>query len=647
MHLSDVLALAGRGWHVFPLKGKRPLPGSRGLYDATTDASVITLRYEENPGCNWGISCGPSGLLVVDVDQHGCDGEQGLAGLLLEEGDLPQTFQVATPTGGRHIYLQGSGRSSAGTLAEGVDTRGEGGYVVAPGSAMDGKPYRVISDHPPAPAPAWLAERLAQRSEARTAPGPVEPDQMPAVLAAVDMLRRAPAAIEGQGGDLCTVRVAMRCRDLGVGQAMTLQLMLDQWNDRCCPPWEPGDLAIKVKNAFRYSQNDFGCDMSELVFQPVDENGQPELVTFDATAAADIDGAAIPTRRWVMGHRFIQGFVTVTVAAGGSGKSMLSTTEALALVSGKNLTGDKPYETGAVLIYNTEDPLDELMRRTWAAANHHGISGDCLKDLHVISGLDRPLKLVTPSSSGPQLDQVLYQSFRRFVQRLRLKLLIVDPFVETHGCDENDNTAVAAVVQAFRRLAVDCGIAVHLIHHTRKKSGGEAGAGDMDMSRGASSLASAARVVHTLVSMSEGEAAGWGLDPDDHRWYMRLDDAKANLSPPAEATRWFKKVSVELPNGQPGDHVGVAELANLAKLTDEDLRDKVAALLPALLESHGKSLTSQLVVDAVHDQTKLPKARCKRVLADLVGAEIGGWRVVKQGSKLGFAPAPEDVFSGD
>jgi hypothetical protein len=54
----------------------------------------------------------------------------------------------------------GPWRNTAGRLGWHIDTRAGGGYVVAAGSVVEGRPYVVIHDRPPAPLPGWLAQLL-------------------------------------------------------------------------------------------------------------------------------------------------------------------------------------------------------------------------------------------------------------------------------------------------------------------------------------------------------------------------------------------------------------------------------------------------------------------------------------------------------
>jgi hypothetical protein len=82
------------------------------------------------------------------------------------------TFTVATP-GGHHLYFRAPNgellRNTAGALAWRVDTRANGGYVVAAGSAREQGSYRVEWHAPVAELPVWLARALIPR----TLPTPV------------------------------------------------------------------------------------------------------------------------------------------------------------------------------------------------------------------------------------------------------------------------------------------------------------------------------------------------------------------------------------------------------------------------------------------------------------------------------------------
>jgi hypothetical protein len=178
---TAALAAAARGWRVFPLRPSDKRPAVRNWeHRATHDGARITRCWAAGP-YNVGIACGPSGLVVIDLDapKPGAtrprdwdlpgvtDGEDVLA-VLAERAGQPMpaaTFTVGTVNGGRHLYFAAPAgpplRNTAGRLGWLVDTRAHGGYVVGPGSVVDGRPYALLHDVPPAALPTWLAASLA------------------------------------------------------------------------------------------------------------------------------------------------------------------------------------------------------------------------------------------------------------------------------------------------------------------------------------------------------------------------------------------------------------------------------------------------------------------------------------------------------
>jgi putative DNA primase/helicase len=166
--LDAALEYAARGWAVFPLEPgqKRPLGrlAPHGCRSATTDEQTIRGWWEDTRNANVGIATGDaSGLAVVDVD--GDQGARTWEVLLVGRDITAPTLTSRTPRGGYHLVYRRPDdgfRNSANGLGEMVDTRGDGGYIVAPPSIANGKVYRwddagaVV-----APLPEWILEAMA------------------------------------------------------------------------------------------------------------------------------------------------------------------------------------------------------------------------------------------------------------------------------------------------------------------------------------------------------------------------------------------------------------------------------------------------------------------------------------------------------
>jgi hypothetical protein len=136
---------------------------------ATSDPDQIVRRWRATPYANIGIACGKSRLLVVDVDpeRHGDD---ELRALTEQYGPLPHTPIALTGGGGEHYYLGSPGGITNHSPFTGIDIRGDGGFVVAPGSIhVSGRTYEWeasshLADTPIAPAPRWFLDRLRRAS---------------------------------------------------------------------------------------------------------------------------------------------------------------------------------------------------------------------------------------------------------------------------------------------------------------------------------------------------------------------------------------------------------------------------------------------------------------------------------------------------
>lgn len=160
---ARALGLAIDGFRVIPLKpnGKWPLT-PHGVKDASADCGVIAAWWERWPNANVGVATG-RGWFVVDIDMRASvDGEATWAGVQRVYGEAPMTRVVMTPSGGRHLYFATDTKvpCSVGKLGQGIDIKGDGGYVVAAG-VINGRQYETLVA-PIAPAPSWLTELVGR-----------------------------------------------------------------------------------------------------------------------------------------------------------------------------------------------------------------------------------------------------------------------------------------------------------------------------------------------------------------------------------------------------------------------------------------------------------------------------------------------------
>jgi len=169
--LDAALTYAARGWYVFPCgDDKRPLT-AHGFKDATTDADQVKAWWRRWPRAAIGLDCGRSGVLAVDLDRD--DDRDGLAIWATLGIDDAGALQSQTPRGGRHLVFSANGAAlgnSAGRLGPGIDTRGNGGYIILPPSQTARGQYIALNDWTatPAPVPGALVALLSKAEQQRT-----------------------------------------------------------------------------------------------------------------------------------------------------------------------------------------------------------------------------------------------------------------------------------------------------------------------------------------------------------------------------------------------------------------------------------------------------------------------------------------------
>ena len=149
-----------------------------------------------------------------------------------------------------------------------------------------------------------------------------------------------------------------------------------------------------------------------------------------------------------------------------SAKTWVGLDLALSVASGTPCLGHyRVMQPGPVLVYLAEDPIEMLRRRVQAMATHRHLTLDRLQ-LHVI--LAQRLRLDDPED---------YARLFETARMLQPRLLLLDPLVRLHRMNENDAVEMAQLLSGLRELQQRLGVAVVVVHHTRKNGGGTGPAG--------------------------------------------------------------------------------------------------------------------------------------------------------------------------
>jgi Bifunctional DNA primase/polymerase, N-terminal/AAA domain/Primase C terminal 1 (PriCT-1) len=419
--LAAALAYAEVGLPVLPLDGKVPR-NSNGLSGASTDVELVRGWWEHWPDANVGIRTGAdSDLLVLDVDVPA--GPAALKKLTDEHGPLPETPQVVTGTGGRHHWfrfpLSLGARNTAGRLGEGLDTRGEGGYVVAPPSVHPetGKPYlwvraRIARAEPPA----WL-------NGSANAPAPPVGD-----------------SIRKGERDATLTSLAGTMRRRGMDEAAILAALAET-NKRCKPPLPRRDLE-------RIAASVAGYPSQKEVEASHKERFALELLTAKALYALPDP----PASEQLLGPLLVRGQRLVLGAHTGEGKTTFALQIVQAVV-GKDELLEWQGSGGRALVLDAEQGLQTIKRRLAEAG---------LADSEAVDYVRVPDGLELDS------DERHADELERLLEAGGYALVCADPLYKLHSGDSNAEREAVDLMRRFDAWRERLRFALVLPVHCRK-----------------------------------------------------------------------------------------------------------------------------------------------------------------------------------
>jgi putative DNA primase/helicase len=315
------LSYAARGWKVIPVwwvtedgdcackrgaecasAGKHPIPD--GWPDVATSEPIEVASWwreppetgiaeEWYPKANVGIvTGGVSGLFVLDEDPYN-GGERELNNYQARHGDLPRTRIQNTGGGGRHYVWQYPGfqiHNNAGkALNQGLDIRGDGGFIVMPPSVSSKGAYEIENpahDIDPAPAPGWLLELLKSYDHQQRGMEGAPADIAPAALASAyaqaaleqeaETVRSAPVGARNErlnaaafalgtlGGiglieePVARAKLTEAAKAAGLGDAEIVATFRSGWESGTQHPRTDLHLRGVLDKDIRFSQDEFG-----------------------------------------------------------------------------------------------------------------------------------------------------------------------------------------------------------------------------------------------------------------------------------------------------------------------------------------------------------------------------------------------------
>jgi hypothetical protein len=536
LNRDAAFALASIGLHVFACTPDKKPTVTAWEQNATDNTFQIEAIWQSSPHFIPGLPVGAHGLVVIDCDRkpNAPDGVAAFYSLCAAHSiDLSSAFVVETPSTGLHFYFRSDTAygNSRGSLPAGIDVRGKGGYVIAPGATLpDGRGYKIV--HGSWNAIPALPEALAAflRPKVNSAPTPAahapqratEREIAYAAQALSDEISKLETMKPGDGRnhalnvaahsmgtmngagwiDAVTVSQALLSAASANGhtskhgEQQTIKTIESGLNAGMSKPREPLAVVPAIDISSMIANGIAACKRKE---SQVVVSGKRSITLVQCST---IEAKPIT---WLWNGFIPQGKLTLLAGAGGTGKSTLAFNFAATVSNaGAWPDGSRCNDASNVLVWSSEDDAaDTITPRLMAV-------GANLSKCGIISGAIDENGMRCPFDAARDMEQL-----REATQQIgKVSLLIIDPIVTAVTGDMHKANDVRRSLQCIVDFAAATNCAVLGITHFAK---GTAGKNSAERVIGSQAFAALARMV--LVAAKEEES--------DRRVFTR---AKSNNS---------------------------------------------------------------------------------------------------------------------
>lgn len=533
--------------------GKHPRT-KNGLLNASNALKDVEGWWTgKNTYSNIGIATGKaSGIVVLDID--GPEGNESLAKLIEEQGEVLPPTLTATTGKGLHFYFKIDDaipvRNSASKLGKGIDVRGNGGYVVAPPSNhVSGRKYTwVNAEREPAYCPGWLLDLMVEENKDENYYVPV---RKPSYTMAGETHPYGRAALEAIYRDISNCPEGGRNELLNkksyiVGGYVPHLITYDDAMDTLT------NAAINCGLVGREIGKTIESGLNKGMSVPrypnlngderVDKLPEP-LQTQDTSrgiALLKLSDVQKEKSDFFWGYRLPLGEISILSGSGGHGKSFITMSIAAAVTSGTRLPDNKGKLLRGNAVFVTYE--DSLTKTLVTRAESLGIDPD---KFYVVDGTN---------AFGEGYDMFGANHVQQLTNQIReigdVRLIVIDPLGSFLGAtDGNSETQVRALMAPLVKCAHETNACVVIVAH-HKKGGHEGLSGtSAQMISGSQAVGAYSRSVLQVA------------EDDEHRKY--LIHSKHNLS--------AKQDPLEYSIVGDGDGLPVFEWIGVADITEADL----------------------------------------------------------------------------
>jgi len=516
-NLDAALALAKAGLPVFPAAitynpastswRKQPCI-SDWQNKATNDAALIQEWWTQFPDAAPAIALGKAKMLVIDQDQHG--GPDGVANFakLIEGSDLTIGPIVKTAGGGKHLFFRqpetgeplGNGR---GNLPEGIDVRGSGGFVIAPGAVRpDGAVYMPDADSPDLaeafssvsiPVLPEFLERII-RTRRESAPETKTPDAGPRSAPTTRESAYARHALNGCVEELENADKGGRNNLLNTVAYRMGRLIGAGWIDRGAVIRSLGEAAkvcgLADEDGLEPVFLTIKSGLEAGIKKPHDPLGQ-KVKKARAASSGEITlnwpgSTDWSEMKWLVDDLIPENAFGMIVGESGAGKTFVALHLAASLAVGKPFFGKKITSPGGTAYVCAEGEFSIQQR---LAADFSGNINPYLKadeaDHKKMRLADLPIAILgnIPNLADPDaLDKLIGMiDFATYHMKekcgMPLRLVIVDTMLAGIGIEDLNNAARAQdAMNVLKKISQVTGaVAIGVHHHGKDSSRGPAG----------------------------------------------------------------------------------------------------------------------------------------------------------------------------
>jgi hypothetical protein len=494
------------GFSVVPLRfnSKRPALDSWSEFQSRQPTPDEVQKWWGD-GQQHGIAviCGKvSGIVVLDIDD-----EEKFVVALKEMGEkLPVTPTVRTRKGW-HLYF----RYPANRIVRrhdrlndwGAELRGDGCYVAAPPTEIDGHRYHWVEQNervmalgevPIVECPEWLLDAFGvpfvdeQNERASALQSPLQsPQQVPQPTNGKgymlsDERKRAlkaivvPLWVEGQRHELALGLAGLLAK-LGVSQDEALTLLHEIAKEAGDNEWRDRERALKDSFnklwrgeqiiGFRRLEEIVGEETAKLIAtillprktegETTSSNSSKRQIGLLTLSEWDERLVHLSQGSWFVEGLLRAGWLLVINARPKVGKSIVSVNLALALAEGKSFL-NLPTSPCAVLYIDLERPLETLNR------------------FKTLNAQDNTNIFVPEERMGADMLETLQELIRQAKERTNRDVVVfvdtlgdfIKPALRQRKASINDYDTIAEILQELRNLALELGCAFVFVHHARK-----------------------------------------------------------------------------------------------------------------------------------------------------------------------------------